>query len=281
MASVTPIWPNRISLSLCASASRTCARATEGELVAECPAVHGGDLEATFVARSFDNGWAIAPCELGCMPKDIFDAGAGASTSASRATTRSIRTPKERNRFVLAHTQLSVEDLTTDPPPLEFILRPYIPAETVSVLSGPGGSNKTTLTASLAVARALGRRLLANLYPREGETVILTTEDRKQHYRRKFAALREHLGTEFDARAIAERIHLLDMAGLPVRLITADRGEQFRPSPEIEELADALHRKAPERRPHHHRDHLPHHRRRRVERRDVRARHRLRAPLRA
>lgn len=245
MASVTPIWPNRMSLSLLKERFPSLRKGDqEGELVADCPVVHDGELAATFVARSFDNGWAIAPCELGCMPKDIFDGGR-ILDQRQMGDDAAPQPPKERNRFVLAHTQLSVEDLTKDPPPLEFVLRPYIPAETVSVLSGPGGSNKTTLTASLAVARALGRRLLANLYPREGETVILTTEDRTSHYRRKFAALREHIGPEFDARAVAQRIHLLDMAGLPVRLIVSDRGEQFRPSHEIEELADALHRVAP------------------------------------
>jgi hypothetical protein len=215
-------------------------------LAARCPGVHDGGLEATFHAMQTADGlWRLTPCDLGCSPAEIWLCAKLDARTPGEDDDNPKPIAKERNRFVLAHTQLSVQDLTHDPPPLEFILRPYIPAEMVSVLSGPGGSNKTTLTASLAVCRALGRHLFHNLYPREGETVILTTEDRAAHYRRKFAAIREHLGSEFNPRAISERIHILDMAGLPVRLISADRGEQFRPSPEIEELADALRRKAP------------------------------------
>jgi hypothetical protein len=212
-----------------------------GRWLCECPLPdHDGDRVPAVVWLGEDGAFEFE-CNGGCGSYDLSDW----FYPKSPPDIHNEPEPEERNRFVLAHTRFSIEDLTQDPPPLEFILRPYIPAETVSVLSGPGGSNKTTLTTSLAVARALGHRMLDKLYPREGETVILTTEDRKQHYRRKFAALREYLGTEYDARAVAERVHLLDMSGLPVRLILAERGEQFLPSPQVEELADALYRKAP------------------------------------
>lgn len=206
-----------------------------------CPIHHPDDEIWSIVG---DDG-VLQPCALGCEPGVQLAALEARVVRQPGEDDDEPSTPPERNRFVRAHVQLSVEDLTTDPPPLEFILRPYIPAETVSVLSGPGGSNKTTLTSLLVVSRALGRRMLDRMYPREGESVILTTEDRVVHYRRKFAALREHIGPEYNARHVAERVHLLDMSGLPVRLVLAERGEQFKPSPEIDELADALHRVAP------------------------------------
>jgi hypothetical protein len=103
IGSVTPIWPNRIALALLRERFPALRKGDkEGELVAECPVVHGGDLEATFSARSFENGWAIAPCDLGCMPKDIFDAGRRLDQRESGDD--STPAPRERNRFVLAHT---------------------------------------------------------------------------------------------------------------------------------------------------------------------------------
>lgn len=150
-----------------------------------------------------------------------------------------------RNQFVDAHMRFSIDELTTDPEPLPFILRPYFPAEAVSLLSASGAAGKTTLIMQLAVARALGRALFPGLIPREGETVILTTEDRKIHYLHKLAAIREQLGSDFDARLVSERIHLLDMAGLPVRFVQAEHGEQFAVTSDVDDLAECLLKKSP------------------------------------
>jgi hypothetical protein len=149
------------------------------------------------------------------------------------------------NRFLGAHTKFTVDELTTDPEPLSFILWPYIQAETVSVLSGGGASGKTALLMQLATARALHRPMFQRLTASAGETVIFTTEDRRVHYRHKLAAVREHLGLEFDAREVASKIHIIDMAGTPVRLIAAERGEQFMPTSDVDAIAEALKSKAP------------------------------------
>lgn len=217
-------------------------------LAARCPVVHEEAMPGVVQFTERDDGlWSTHGCDVGCTWGVIVEAcELGRRVAGEDDGDPPASAPeKERNRFVLAYTRFSVEELTTDPPPLEYILKPYIPAETVSVLSAPGGSKKTTLLTLMAVSRALNRRMFREVVPREGETVILTTEDRKVHYRHKLAALRGHLGTEFDAGAVAERVHLLDMAGILVRLIVAERGNQFRPSSEVEELADAIQRKAP------------------------------------
>jgi RecA-family ATPase len=133
--------------------------------------------------------------------------------------------------------------LNADPPPPRFVLYPYIPVESVTVLAGPGASNKTTLTTYLAVCRALGLPFFGLPVP-EGKTAILTTEDSREDYLRKLAALRVELGDAFDAKRIAERVTLFDLPGHPVRLVEAERGT-YRPTAFADDLATVLHEKAP------------------------------------
>lgn len=154
-------------------------------------------------------------------------------------------TEPDGNPFIASHSRFSAASLLADPPELKFVIWPFVPAETVSILSGPGGSNKTTLMVYAAVCRALKRQMFKGVLPEEGETVILTTEDRLDDYHRKLAALREYMGHEFDAELVSQRLHFMDMSGTPIRLITSDRGEQYVPTAHVELLAAALRAKAP------------------------------------
>jgi len=81
--------------------------------------------------------------------------------------------------------------------------------------------------------------------PEEGETVILTTEDRIDDYHRKIAALRVHLGADFDAGLVASRLHFIDLAGTPVRFVASERGEMFIPTDHVDILAEVLRELAP------------------------------------
>ena len=143
-----------------------------------------------------------------------------------------------------AYRRLSVEDLTTDPPAQRFIVHPYIPERVVFVLAGVGGSNKTTFTTYLAVCRALGRPMWGTVNVAEGETVILSTEDRLIDYHRKLTALRHEFGEDFDARRVAERVHFFDLSGVVARLVANDHG-QYRPTEMADDLAAVLAEKAP------------------------------------
>lgn len=217
-------------------------------LAARCPIPHDEENiigVLRFQENPSDGLWWSTGCDAGCTWGKIIDICQAFRRNPGDDDDEEDKPVVERNRFVLAHTQFSIDELTKDPPPLKYILKPYIEEETVSTLTAPGGSNKTTLLTLLASSRALGRRMFRNTIPKEGETAILTTEDRKIHYLHKLAALRTHMGAEFDAAAIKERVHLFDMSGILVRLIDAERGNQFKPSSAIEELADALHRLAP------------------------------------
>lgn len=219
----------------------------EGILVARCPQVHDGNMEGVFHAVEMDDGFRLEACDLGCMPVAIWESsGFGRRVPGEDDDAKPTQQPvKERNKFIASYTRFSIEELDSAPPPLQYVLKPQVPAVAVSVLSAPGGAGKTTLMTLMAVSRALNRSMFRGVLPRDGETVILATEDRKLNYHHKLAALRDHLGHEFDSSLIAERVHFFDMAGQMVRLIVPDRGQQYRPSDEVDELADAILSKAP------------------------------------
>lgn len=220
-----------------------------GSLVARCPIVHDGDLEGVVrvVETAADSGLWSGGCDLGCTWTALEELGLFARRVPGEDDgERPTRGPvKERNKFIESYTRFSIEELDSAPPPLQYVLKPQVPAVAVSVLSAPGGAGKTTLMTLMAVSRALNRSMFRGVLPRDGETVIVATEDRKINYHHKLAALRDHLGHEFDSSLIADRVHFFDMAGQMVRLIVPDRGQQYKPSDEVDELADAIQRKAP------------------------------------
>ncbi len=149
-----------------------------------------------------------------------------------------------RDLLVESLSRFTVEELTSPPPRQEFILHPYVPAGVVSILAGPGGSSKTTLLVALAVCRALGLPFFGGALPKKGRTAIFTTEDRRDDYLRKLAALRHDLGDAFDPAAVAENVLLFDLSGVPVRLVEVDSGN-FRPTTLADNLAAVLSKHAP------------------------------------
>jgi len=135
-------------------------------------------------------------------------------------------------------------ELEEEPPPLTYLVEPYLPEGVVGVLAGPGGSNKTTLTTQIAVTRALGSPLFNRFAVKPGATAILTTEDNADDYRRRLAALRLDLGPSFDAEQVADCVTLLDLSGEPVRLVESVRGG-YVPTPLVDVLAGRLPTLAP------------------------------------
>jgi hypothetical protein len=144
-----------------------------------------------------------------------------------------------RHLLVDSLRRFTIEDLTTPPPRQQFILHPYIPAGVVTTLAGPGGSSKTTLLVHIAACRALGLPFFGGPLPRRGRTAILTTEDGRDDFLRKLAAIRCEIGDAFDAAAVAENVILLDLAGIPVRLVESEHGN-LRPTVLADELSAVL-----------------------------------------
>jgi hypothetical protein len=177
----------------------------------------------------------------------VGSTGGGRAVEQPRAESEQPRAESEQKKKLrAAYCRLTADELRAPPPEKKFILKPYIPAKDVSVLSGPGGSNKTTMIVFLAVCRALGLRFFDHEeMPTEGETIIVSTEDRIDDYRRKLAALRVELGDQFDAEKLAERIHFFDLSGHSIRMVAATQGGQFMPTALVEELAKVIAEVAP------------------------------------
>jgi hypothetical protein len=121
-----------------------------------------------------------------------------------------------------ATSRFTVEELSGAPPPERFIWQPFLATGKVATLLGQGGLGKSAFGADLAVSRAVGRPFLGMNVP-EGKTVILTVEDDRDDYRRKFAALRE-VDPTLDMAKVAERVTVVDVSSIAFRLVTVDYG---------------------------------------------------------
>ncbi len=138
------------------------------------------------------------------------------------------------------HT-FTLTDLLTAPEPKPMLWEAAIPAGDVGSLIAPGGVGKTSLLTGLAIHRLVGRPFLGRAVM-EGETVVLSTEDRAADYKAKIAQWCLHLG--LNPQAVASRIHLVDAHGTGFRLVTG-MGNSFTTSPDVASLIDLIKTRAP------------------------------------
>lgn len=94
-------------------------------------------------------------------------------------------------------------------PEREWIVRDWIPAKTITLLSGDGAVGKSTLALQLGTARALGRDWIGTL-PTAGRTLYLSAEDDADELHRRLDAIRAHYGATFDDMA---DLSLIDLVG--------------------------------------------------------------------
>ncbi len=94
-------------------------------------------------------------------------------------------------------------------PEREWIVRDWIPAKTVTLLSGDGAIGKSTLALQLATARALGRDWIGTV-PTAGRTLYLSAEDDADELHRRLDAIRQHYGATFDDMT---DLSLVDLVG--------------------------------------------------------------------
>ncbi len=135
------------------------------------------------------------------------------------------------------------EQLAADPPEKEFVWAGRIPLGEAGVIAADGGSGKTALLVGLAIARATGAPFLGRAV-RPGTTVIVTKEDKRDDYLRKFAAWRSWLPS-LDLDDVAKHVHVVDLVGQPFRLIQSHFGE-YVATAHVEMLATAIKAKAPD-----------------------------------
>lgn len=136
----------------------------------------------------------------------------------------------------------SAEQLEEDPPEKVFVWEGRIPLGDVGVLAAQGGAGKTALLTGLAIHRATGTPFLGRAV-RPGSTVIVTAEDGAEDYLRKIAAWRAHL-PGLDLAAVAEHVHVIDLAGVPFRLIRSNYGD-YLSTDHVTMLSDAVRTRAP------------------------------------
>jgi RecA-family ATPase len=114
------------------------------------------------------------------------------------------------------------EDLDVEPQPVSCLWGHYIVAGEVNVLTGQGGCGKSSLLTGLALAGATGQAFLGRAV-REFQTVIFTTEDAVDDYKRKLHAWKfAYPGTWREATG---RIHVVPLKGVPLALIETDYGQ--------------------------------------------------------
>jgi hypothetical protein len=135
------------------------------------------------------------------------------------------------------------EQLAAEPPRKEFIWGQRIPKGDVGVLAAKGGAGKTAIVTGLAIHRAIGESFLGRAV-RQGTTVIATAEDDREDYLRKIAAWKSWLGG-LDLAAVAHHVHLLDLTGIPFKLIRSDHRD-YVPTENVEALIGAIAAKAPD-----------------------------------
>ncbi len=115
------------------------------------------------------------------------------------------------------------------PPPVRhWIVPEYVPAETVTMLTGDGGAGKSTLLLQLAVARATGRRWLG-FDTRPGTTVYLSAEDDADELHRRV----HHIAKHYDVpMSDLGDLTLIDRVGLDATLGGLDqKTKSIKPQP--------------------------------------------------
>jgi RecA-family ATPase len=94
-------------------------------------------------------------------------------------------------------------------PQREWTVEDFIPANTVTLLTGEGSAGKSTLALQLAVARGVGKAWLTTL-PKPGRTLVLSAEDDEPEMWRRLDDVRRHYGASWtDLGAV----RLVDLVG--------------------------------------------------------------------
>jgi hypothetical protein len=144
---LTDLWPNRTPLSILMDRFDLRATAIEGELIGDCPVVHDGDMQAVFTARSFDNGWAVGFCDMGCSPREVYE---GAARVDARAPGEDDDAPTPKRGLEQYALQTTIELLRAEPPKREYLLtvastgNGVLARGQVGLIAARGGTGKST-----------------------------------------------------------------------------------------------------------------------------------------
>ena len=115
------------------------------------------------------------------------------------------------------------------PTPKAFFMAPFVPQDDVVIITGDGGTNKSTLALQLSACSAAGKQMLGmDVAP--GPALYLTAEDddRENHWR--LAKIAAAVGTSIDR--LVDRLHIVSLRGrLSNELATFEHDGKLRPAP--------------------------------------------------
>jgi RecA-family ATPase len=188
-------------------------------------------------------GVRAAVLDLDGLPRkgdvsDWLDRGGDAATLTQRAT-EALREAEPRPRFY------SASDLAGQPvPPREWHVGGLIPAGTVTMLGGDGGTGKSLLALQLAVATAAGREWIGRPVERPGGALFVSAEDDEGELHRRLADIASAEGLDFGD---LDALTLRSLAGEDALLATLDRkGNVLTTTPLFDELDERLGEDRPE-----------------------------------
>ena len=183
-------------------------------LSGECPINHG--IVSTFDVKHTDLGWRITFCELGCLPKDIWEASAQIDVCQPGEDDGPEQEPQVATKLpprpILTSRMISLE--RAQAPPVEhFIVGVLFPFGKCSVIYGPQGAGKTAFLAQLAFKVAAGGGgsfLNMFMHDQEGGPVLIySAEDTFEDWERKAGAILCGC-PDIDVPNALSRIHVVD-----------------------------------------------------------------------
>ena len=117
----------------------------------------------------------------------------------------------------------SVNELLDEPPAMQFVAAPYLPAGCAAIITGPGGSNKTGVMAVMSIAVCTGRPLFGSA-TMQGSVFYVSAEDRRQVFQRHMWANTRTLD-EQQRQDVAANFHIKDVVGLGFKLTRHIEGQ--------------------------------------------------------
>jgi RecA-family ATPase len=117
----------------------------------------------------------------------------------------------------------------TAPTPKAFVMAPFIPRDDVVIITGDGGTNKSTLALQISACAAAGRPMLG-MDVQPGPALYITAEDddRENHWR--LAKIADAIGTTL--HDLAGRLHVVSLRGrLANELATFETDGKLRVAP--------------------------------------------------
>nr|WP_165388518.1 AAA family ATPase [Sphingomonas populi] len=126
----------------------------------------------------------------------------------------------------------------TAPTPKAFVMAPYIPRDDVVIITGDGGTNKSTLALQISACAAAGKQMLGmDVVPSPALYITAEDDQRENHWR--IAKIAHAIGTTLDD--LSGRLHIASLRGrLNNELATFEGDGKMRPAPAYRMLRETI-----------------------------------------